>query len=161
RAAFWCLDRDGIKGQYGENRIAPKPDDEDESGEPPPPKGIGAVDVPPRWIYCLDLRDHSDHRIYVDEVKRIAEECRVRREQQDLNQWTKGTLTSVRWGRSLKPDEQPRRTFVSEELLKQPGRRWYPVIDYSRCTNCMECLDFCLFGVYGVDGLDRLTVENQ
>jgi NAD-dependent dihydropyrimidine dehydrogenase PreA subunit len=46
-------------------------------------------------------------------------------------------------------------------MLQPPGRRWYPVIDYSRCTNCMECLDFCLFGVYGVDKLDRLIVENQ
>lgn len=27
--------------------------------------------------------------------------------------------------------------------------RWYPVIDYQRCTNCLECLEFCLFGVYG------------
>src|SRR5947209_10363471 len=41
------------------------------------------------------------------------------------------------------------------------ARRWYPVIDYSRCTNCMECIDFCLFGVYGVDALDRIMVENQ
>ena len=41
------------------------------------------------------------------------------------------------------------------------GRRWYPVIDYSRCTNCLECLDFCLFGVYGVDSLERILVENQ
>ena len=40
-------------------------------------------------------------------------------------------------------------------------RRWYPVIDYSRCTNCMECIDFCLFGVYGVDGGDRILVEQQ
>jgi NAD-dependent dihydropyrimidine dehydrogenase PreA subunit len=40
-----------------------------------------------------------------------------------------------------------------------PARRWYPVIDYSRCTNCMECIDFCLFGVYGVDGLDTILVE--
>lgn len=47
--------------------------------------------------------------------------------------------------------------FSSEE----PGRRWYPVIDYSRCTNCMECIDFCLFGVYGVDTLDRILVEAQ
>jgi NAD-dependent dihydropyrimidine dehydrogenase PreA subunit len=45
--------------------------------------------------------------------------------------------------------------------LKPPERRWYPVIDYSRCTNCMECIDFCLFGVYGVDKLDRIMVENQ
>src|SRR5262245_26837729 len=27
---------------------------------------------------------------------------------------------------------------------------WFPVIDYSRCTNCMQCLSFCLFDVYGV-----------
>ncbi|QDU81848.1 4Fe-4S binding domain protein [Polystyrenella longa] len=40
-------------------------------------------------------------------------------------------------------------------------RRWYPVIDYSRCTNCMECIDFCLFGVYGVDSIDRILVEEQ
>ncbi|MEL7497587.1 MAG: ferredoxin family protein [Planctomycetota bacterium] len=39
------------------------------------------------------------------------------------------------------------------------GRRWYPVIDYSRCTNCMECIDFCLFGVYGVDNIDTILVE--
>jgi NAD-dependent dihydropyrimidine dehydrogenase PreA subunit len=38
-------------------------------------------------------------------------------------------------------------------------RRWYPVIDYSRCTNCMECIDFCLFGVYGVDLIDTILVE--
>jgi NAD-dependent dihydropyrimidine dehydrogenase PreA subunit len=39
------------------------------------------------------------------------------------------------------------------------GRRWYPVIDYSRCTNCMECIDFCLFGVYGVDTAETILVE--
>src|ERR671934_1921834 len=48
RATFWLLDRDGIKGHYGENRIAAK-GDEDE-GEPPPAKGIGAVGVPDRHI---------------------------------------------------------------------------------------------------------------
>jgi MinD superfamily P-loop ATPase len=45
--------------------------------------------------------------------------------------------------------------------LKAPEGRWYPVIDYSRCTNCMECIDFCLFGVYGVDSIERILVENQ
>ena len=39
------------------------------------------------------------------------------------------------------------------------GRRWYPVIDYSRCTNCMECIDFCLFGVYGLDEYEMILVE--
>ncbi len=38
-------------------------------------------------------------------------------------------------------------------------RRWYPVIDYQRCTNCMECIDFCLFGVYGTDVSDNILVE--
>ena len=40
-------------------------------------------------------------------------------------------------------------------------RRWYPVIDYSRCTNCLECIDFCLFGVYGVSDSDLILVETQ
>lgn len=47
---------------------------------------------------------------------------------------------------------------AAEEALR---RRWYPIIDYSRCTNCMECIDFCLFGVYGVDTQDRILVEQQ
>jgi NAD-dependent dihydropyrimidine dehydrogenase PreA subunit len=38
-------------------------------------------------------------------------------------------------------------------------RRWYPVIDYSRCTNCLECIDFCLFGVYGMDRQETILVE--
>jgi len=41
----------------------------------------------------------------------------------------------------------------------EAARRWYPVIDYSRCTNCMECIDFCLFGVYGVDKVETILVE--
>jgi NAD-dependent dihydropyrimidine dehydrogenase PreA subunit len=56
---------------------------------------------------------------------------------------------------------EPLAAFTPEELLAAAGRRWYPVIDYSRCTNCLECLDFCLFGVYGVDSLERILVENQ
>ncbi len=51
--------------------------------------------------------------------------------------------------------------FTPEQLLAAPNRRWYPVIDYNRCTNCLECLDFCLFGVYGVDKLDQILVETQ
>lgn len=45
------------------------------------------------------------------------------------------------------------------EISESPGRRWYPVIDFSRCTNCMECIDFCLFGVYGVDTMETIVVE--
>jgi ferredoxin len=119
------------------------------------------VDVPDRHIYCLDLRDFNKPDPYIEEVRRIAAECRDRREAK-LKQWVQGNPTMVQLGRYLREEEAPQPApFVADELLKQPGRRWYPVIDYSRCTNCMECIDFCLFGVYGVDKLDRILVENQ
>jgi NAD-dependent dihydropyrimidine dehydrogenase PreA subunit len=38
---------------------------------------------------------------------------------------------------------------------------WFPVIDYSRCTNCMQCLSFCLFDVYGVSADHKIQVQNQ
>jgi Pyruvate/2-oxoacid:ferredoxin oxidoreductase delta subunit len=38
---------------------------------------------------------------------------------------------------------------------------WFPVIDYSRCTNCMQCLSFCLFDVYGVSAESKIQVQNQ
>src|SRR5919206_4498774 len=43
RAAFWVLDRDGIKGRFGETQLKPPDDDmeEEEAAEPEPPKGIG------------------------------------------------------------------------------------------------------------------------
>lgn len=158
RAAFWLLDRDGIKGHFGESQLKP-PSDEDEepeaAAEPEPAKGIGPVNVPDRHIYCLDLRDFSSHAPYVEEVRRIAAECRARHESRPTE---KAAPALVQLGVSINDGPAP---FAPEQLLKPPERRWYPVIDYSRCTNCMECLDFCLFGVYGVDGLDRLVVENQ
>src|SRR5262249_19609034 len=84
RAAFWVLDRDGIKGYWGETQLKPPADDEEmdeeEAAEPEPPKGIGALGVPDRHIYCLDLRDFNTHTPYLEEVRRIAEECRQRRE---------------------------------------------------------------------------------
>src|SRR5262245_58575197 len=165
RAAFWLLDRDGIKGHYGESQLQAADtdaDEDEEAGEPEPPKGIGSVEVPDRHIYCLDLRDHGNHEVYVEEVRRIAQECRERREGQ-LKSWIQGNPTMVQLGRYLReqPPAAPQPQFTPEQILQQPNRRWYPVIDYSRFTNCMECLDFCLFGVYGVDKLDRILVENQ
>jgi hypothetical protein len=160
RAAYWLLDRDGIKGHLGESLLKPPADDEEEAenGEPPPARGIGTVDVPERWIYCLDLRDFASHTPYVDEVKRIAVECRQRREMAEREK-AANNPTVVQLGVNVNGSPAPQ--FPQEQLLTPPQRRWYPVIDYSRCTNCMECLDFCLFGVYGVDGMDRITVENQ
>lgn len=158
RAAFWLLDRDGIQGQWGETQIkAVGADDKDEDAEtPPPPKGIGAAGaLPDRHIYCLNLNDASNHDIFVTEIRRIAEECKQRRAAKP-----NGAVTMVNLS-VPSTNGKPAPTFAPEQLLAVPGRRWYPVIDYSRCTNCLECLDFCLFGVYGVDGQERILVEHQ
>jgi Pyruvate/2-oxoacid:ferredoxin oxidoreductase delta subunit len=46
---------------------------------------------------------------------------------------------------------------------QKPGgwKPWFPVIDYSRCTNCMQCLSFCLFDVYGVSKDKQIEVQRQ
>ncbi|MCI0703445.1 MAG: ferredoxin family protein [Planctomycetia bacterium] len=169
RAAFWLLDRDGIKGQFGETQLKPPADDEEEEAEAEVdtpldrPEAIGpAGTIPDRHIYCLDLRDFNKHEPYVAEVKRIAGECRARREAQAREKAANNPAV-LQLGVSLTKPEVPtsQQAFTPESLLAAPGRRWYPVIDYSRCTNCLECLDFCLFGVYGVDPLERILVENQ
>ena len=50
-----------------------------------------------------------------------------------------------------------------ERPMNQPGlwKPWFPVIDYSRCTNCMQCLSFCLFDVYGVSEDNKIQVQNN
>lgn len=47
--------------------------------------------------------------------------------------------------------------------MNEPGKwkPWFPVIDYSRCTNCMQCLSFCLFDVYGVSAENKIQVQNN
>lgn len=47
--------------------------------------------------------------------------------------------------------------------MNEPGRwkPWFPVIDYTRCTNCMQCLSFCLFDVYGVSSDHKIQVQNN
>ncbi len=168
RAAFWVLDRDGIKGHFGESLLKPadleEEDDEEADQESQPSKGIGSLDVPDRHIYCLDLRDFSSHEPYLQEIRRINEECRQRREAK-LQEHQKANPTLVELGTTLarinSESSKSADPFAPEQLLTPPDRRWYPVIDYSRCTNCMECIDFCLFGVYGVDQSERILVENQ
>jgi Pyruvate/2-oxoacid:ferredoxin oxidoreductase delta subunit len=50
-----------------------------------------------------------------------------------------------------------------DRTMNQPGvwKPWFPVIDYSRCTNCMQCLSFCLFDVYGVSNEGKIQVQNN
>lgn len=162
RAAYWLLDRNEIRGQLGETtNLSQQPADEDEETEEnQKAPGIGSVGVPDRSIYCLDLRDTRDHRKYLEEIRRILALCRER-----WNAAASAGAPVVQLGIQKKVAVNPANgtpvAFAPEEMLKIPARRWYPVIDYSRCTNCMECLDFCLFGVYGVDSLDRIFVDSQ
>src|SRR5205809_3967110 len=72
RAAFWLLDRDGIKGHWGETQLKPPADDDEEAPEPTEPAerpaAIGAAGtVPDRHIYTLDLRDFNKPDPYVQE----------------------------------------------------------------------------------------------
>ena len=170
RAAFWLLDRSGIQGHFGETRLKPPADDDDDEAEADTPvdkpEAIGAAGaIPDRHVYTLDLRDSNKYEAYVAEIGRIVAECRDRR---DAKVRTKAANSPaiIQLGLSLakpEPEEVPaaQRAFTPEAMLAPAGRRWYPVIDYSRCTNCLECLDFCLFGVYGVDSIERILVENQ
>ena len=173
RAAFWLLDRDGIKGHFGETRLKPPADDEDEEDAKTDtpvdrPEAIGPSGaIPDRHIYTLDLRDSNKHDAFVAEVRRIATECRERREAK-AREKAASNPALLQLGLSLSPpaadapgSPDPLAAFTPETLLAPAGRRWYPVIDYSRCTNCLECLDFCLFGVYGVDAFERIITENQ
>jgi NAD-dependent dihydropyrimidine dehydrogenase PreA subunit len=160
-----------VKGHFGESQLKPPSDDSDEEAEaeegepsePPPVIGAGG-EIPDRHIYCLDLRDFNKAEPYLTEVRRIVAESRERREAKSRAK-AANSPAIIQLGLSLtsSPDEATTSppSFAPEALLAPAGRRWYPVIDYNRCTNCLECLDFCLFGVYGVDTLERILVENQ
>ncbi len=80
RAAFWALDRGGVKGQPGQIVLkAPVDRDEDEDLPAEEPKGIGSLDAPiDRYIYCLDLRDSDQAATFVEEIRRIHAESAAR-----------------------------------------------------------------------------------
>lgn len=146
RAAHWTLDRHGIHGRMGTALLVQEedPGEAETYEQVEETSGGGAPDqrreVPDRTIYCLDLRSHPGATPYVEEIKRIATELATE------------TVSLSGMEPAAKPSEKP-------PTPQRPTRRWYPVIDYHRCTNCLECIDFCLFGVYGVDGMESILVE--
>ncbi|GAB4139048.1 MAG: ferredoxin family protein [Planctomycetaceae bacterium] len=173
RATRWILDRQGIKGHEGVSLLTSDDEDEEEqhdeisSAEENQPKGIGSANVPNRRIYCIDFNASSDPQDFLDEIRRISSEKQV--QTVDLMSWIQGEPKQEQLERYLNPDRvlneyksngngETNGAGIGAEPVK---RRWYPVIDYSRCTNCMECIDFCLFGVYGVDHQDVILVEQQ
>ena len=162
RATHWILDRAGVKGKLGTVLVTSEEEDEAEE-ETPKDEVIGALDVPNRHLYCIDLKATTDAQTYLTEIKRITSEAKT--ETVDLMSWIQGEPKKEQLERYLDPEKvfgnNGNGVAAEAEAAEKVGRRWYPVIDYSRCTNCMECIDFCLFGVYGVDVLDRILVEEQ
>jgi NAD-dependent dihydropyrimidine dehydrogenase PreA subunit len=185
RAARWTLDRSGICGREGLTTIKSADDEEEDEAEeegasdadqPAEVKErvIDSRDVPNRRIYCVDLRVHSSAQPYIDEVRRIARENSM--QLVGLESWIGGSPKPEQMQRFMQPTndtalgmpveiksaptESPSPALSQPvRVEEEPSRRWYPVIDYSRCTNCMECIDFCLFGVYGVDKAETILVE--
>jgi NAD-dependent dihydropyrimidine dehydrogenase PreA subunit len=163
RAAHWLLDRNGISGKQGVTLLKSlgEEDDEESGGaDEEEHRGIGPVEILDRYIFCLDLRAYDDAGVYVEEIKRIAKEVSVKlvpliglRTDSDQSDSKPDLLQ-----RFSAPEKKGAGPIVLGESMVN---RWYPVIDYSRCTNCLECIDFCLFGVYGIDHKERILVENQ
>ena len=153
RAAHWVLDRNGIQGQVGEVQLGDA-DDEQNDDEVDDANEIGDINQaesseqrdidrvtdlyprPDRNIHCIDLKVSDEVDAFVDELRRIV----------GVDPGIRETSLPIIGGKLVQVDEQT-------------SRRWYPVIDYNRCTNCMECVDFCLFGVYGVDSGENILVE--
>lgn len=137
RAAHWLLDRIGVRGQSEQSSFDELAEDDDEvdTDAEAVAKETRVIEMFPRRsrkIYCLDMRAAGGDKL-ADEVQRIAIATDAKAAEL--------TITA------------PTRFDDSA------SRRWYPVIDYSRCTNCMECIDFCLFGVYGLDDAETILVE--
>ena len=170
RAGHWILDRNGIHGHVGPVMLRDddlEDDDETEEQEDHDEEKERVIDtreIPNRKIYCLDLRISNKASTYIEEIKRIQSENEakvvglgdlINNSQPPTN----GNGTSAVKAEPANGSESSAIESMVNRIEGDSKRRWYPVIDYSRCTNCMECIDFCLFGVYGVDRIDTILVE--
>lgn len=153
RGIHWTLDRLGIKGQIGQTQLKRATDEDEEAedkndgGKDDKPR-LGAANAPARTLWSLDLQDGDTAETLLAEILRIAGQVKVAAKL--------GLMETTDVSFIQPPIQSPK-----PEIQKSPTRRWYPVIDYSRCTNCMECIDFCLFGVYGVDDAGRILAESE
>lgn len=179
RAAHWILDRNGVRGQFGLVELQQESDDEDEAEEREPHEERVTLSQPrpERTVYTLDFRASPTAPAFVDEIQRIAILSRATQATKQAStpltlemlshyeQPTNDTYIGATAGASLSSSTvQPAvaTLFGNSSVAtieEHPARRWYPVIDFSRCTNCMECIDFCLFGVYGIDSVETIVVE--
>ena len=172
RAGHWILDRNGIHGHTGVTALRDEDIDEDDEDEleqdlEEKERVVDSRDIPNRKIYCLDLRISNKAATYIEEIKRIQSENNAQvvglgdlinaaPTPSSINGNHNGSDQQAPINEST---DQPTTPSIVNRIEDSSKRRWYPVIDYSRCTNCMECIDFCLFGVYGVDRIDTILVE--
>jgi len=183
RAAHWVLSRNDIRGHVG-TTLLQTDDDEDEDEDflddelaeedaDEKARVEDQLEIPDRKIYCVTLKTETTFEQYIEEIKRIASENTV--QVVELGDWVQGSPSEQQLDRFKNPANDthvghspptrqnplPQLETPIEPLRieEDGGRRWYPVIDFGRCTNCMECIDFCLFGVYGVDQVDTILVE--
>jgi hypothetical protein len=171
RASRWILDRNDIRGHDGKTLLKSAGESEDEDDDQQGDEQDQADDdksrvldqreVPNRKIYCLDLRAYDSAAPYLEEIRRIAADQTTNTV--ELMNWIEGQPKQQQLDRYLEPHHDS--PGVTPELVQptvvdeEASRRWYPVIDFSRCTNCLECIDFCLFGVYGIDRAETILVE--
>jgi NAD-dependent dihydropyrimidine dehydrogenase PreA subunit len=179
RAAFWVLDRNEIRGQFADvqlkNPDLQNEDDEEDDDAKEDEKASDRVTSisarPNRNIYSIDMRSSPSSDAFEQEFRRILDVEQLAAPAKDflsLERFlTPTNSTALAMNGSGQLDvvanapashESPL-GIVPLRMEEHPARRWYPVIDYSRCTNCMECIDFCLFGVYGVDRGETILVE--
>ena len=185
RAAHWILDRNEIHGKSG-TVMLDYPDDEDEDDEDlieeeadKKERVLDSKQIPNRSIFCLDFRVSENAQDFIDEVLRIQKEMSVNVVSIGLGssngngnvknngmQITPAPANTTALGengnlenKTTPANESDNGQSPVNRFTDDASRRWYPVIDYSRCTNCMECIDFCLFGVYGTDKVDTILVE--
>jgi NAD-dependent dihydropyrimidine dehydrogenase PreA subunit len=152
------LDRNGIQGQVGHVQLGEQQDDDDDEAandrldsEASEDDSVDRVAQqrprPDRSVHCIDLKVTEDPQTLIREIHRIVG-------------FDSGVDNVAVIQRGIAAENSL--PIIGGKLVQvdeQTSRRWYPVIDFNRCTNCMECIDFCLFGVYGVDGAETILVE--
>ena len=186
RAARWTLDRLDVRGTEGVSTINAELDEDEEGDESDEAasdeeKSRVADDrpVPKRKIYCLELSAFESAADFMSEVRRIQKELTTSVVSLGgLDDWVSPSAspspeamerfanptndTALAGNGTLQNGEGANGSNGAVDVIRideAPDRRWYPVIDFGRCTNCMECIDFCLFGVYGIDGAETILVE--
>ena len=146
RAARWVLDRSGVRGSADESAgVMAESNDEVQSDETSndaqsdsTPRVTDEFPRPNRRVVCLEFGQLDSAGEVVERLDQLMGRQRAAVD-------TTAALPIIGGG--------------LHRVDETTSRRWYPVIDFDRCTNCMECVDFCLFGVYGLDGAETILVE--